>query len=259
MVDAVRRDEELWARLCRDTGQIDAQRVHGAVIRLPFGLPRADAACIFDLVQQHVAARSHLGHDVKRRGVAADDDDAIRCREPVAVALQRPVADREGLDPHAIVLVDDAGRDLRRLDPVADLVGALKAVQPEVDVRSVGGEDVLRHGADAPGPKDLERLRALEHPGREDQVGIAGRMIRVQMGAEGVAEQIGAQRVDAREIGLGGLAHDAGAKIDQIGPVPDDDGAGRAAGIGAGVGRARAEQDELRFEFLHIRRFPLPA
>ena len=84
-------------------------------------------------------------------------------------------------------------------------------------------------------------------------------MIRVQMGAEGVAEQIGAQRVDAREIGLGGLAHDAGPEIDQIGPVPDDDGAGRAAGIRTSVGRARAEQDELRFEFLHIRRFPLPA
>ena len=79
------------------------------------------------------------------------------------------------------------------------------------------------------------------------------------LGAEGMAEQIGAQRVDTREIGLGGLAHDAGPEIDQIGPVPDDDGAGRAAGIGAGVGRARAEQDELRFEFLHIRHFPLPA
>ena len=118
-------------------------------------------------------------------------------------------------------------------------------MKAKVDVHCIGSEEMLGHVGNPLGPKDGQRLLTLQHPRGEDEVGVAGGVVGVQVGAEGAGQQVGAQGIDALMIGLGSLSHHPGAEIDQIGLAVHHHCAGRAAGIRAGIGGAGPEQNQL--------------
>lgn len=145
------------------------------------------------------------------------------------------MADSKRLHLHPLIPVDDAFLYLLHLHLITHLVGSLKAMQTKVDVHRIRLQQVVGHTLQALGTKHLERTAALQHPRREDEVGIAHRVVGVQVGAEGGGQQVRSQRVDALIVRLGCLPHHARSKIHQVSPVVHHHSAGRSAGVRAGV------------------------
>ena len=199
-------------------------------------------------MEQKVAAFRLFCHDIQRRGISADDDHLIPRHEAVGIALQGSVADGKRLHADQVILIDDSGRNLFGLHPVAQLIRLFKAMDAEINIHRIGGKDVLRHAPDSFRAEHLQRLVPLQHPGGENQVRIPRRVVGMQVGAEGPGQKIRPQGVDALMIGLGRPSHHAGAEIHQIGPLSHHHGRGRAAGVRAGVWRSGSEQYNL---YLH--------
>lgn len=117
---------------------------------------------------------------------------------------------------------------------ITHLVGSLKAMQTKVDVHRIRLQQV-GHPLQALGTKHLERTAALQHPRREDEVGIAHRVVRC---AGGCRRRWSAGPVAAGRCPYSAcpeLPHHARSKIHQVSPVVHHHSAGRSAGVRAGA------------------------
>jgi hypothetical protein len=148
---------------------------------------------------------------------------------------------RECRHRHVRVLVDNARRDLvsvhrvpfrKRTDGVQPAV-----LRPGLEIGAVRLEQMLRHLLDPVRSIDLQRQPSPEDPRCQHQIGKAGSVVGVQVRHEHDAQ------VDRIERGHSALHHrrlgapdDAGADVDEVRGVVDDD-SGRGSGtVGIGGG-----------------------
>ena len=81
------------------------------------------------------------------------------------------------------------------------------------DVICPGCKHVIGHGLDAAGTIDFKWTISANHPGREDQIGVAERMIGVQMCYERVQDVGRVERGDPLLLGGRRTTYYAGAEI----------------------------------------------
>ncbi len=230
-----------------DLAEFQRRRVERCVIALPDGWPALEAGLRVDLVDQDVTTAASLGD--RRRGprITRDDDRSIRRIEAVTEGLRpRPVRNEEGRHLDPLVLVDHAGFDLVHVDLVALQVGRFEPFGSDLHVGFVGLQQVLRHRLEPGRAEHLDRHIPLQHPGREDEVGVAQRVVGVEVRDEGGRELRGGEASDAGAAGRHGAPDDTRPEIDQVRCVIHDDGHAGPRAIGLGVGRARAQQHDPR-------------
>ena len=124
----------------------------------------------------------------------------------------------------------------------------LDAVDAFADVGAEGLQQVADHVAGAGGADDAQGSAAAEDPGAQDEGWQAADVVGVQVGQEDDVEGAGREAVDQEPVVGGGClgdgAHDAFARIDQVGVAAGDDSARRAVAEGVGARGARAQGDQ---------------
>src|SRR5262249_43808525 len=130
---------------------------------------------------QHIAALAVLGEAWRRSRVAGNNDHPVSCLEPESERGQIAVPYRKSGDADVAIDVDDAGRDLMRVNPAAVPRQPVDARHAILDVDLPRLEHMPSHRAQALRPIDVERLPAAKDPGRQDKVGVSGRVVGMQM------------------------------------------------------------------------------
>ncbi len=182
-------------------------------------------------MDQHVAAAARIDGRLRRIRIAGDHDAAIGRIEAIAVALHC-VLGRKCRHRDLRILVNDARPDVVRVHATAlrKVVLVTVGVGARLDVDAVRGEQMLRHRLHALRAVDLEREFAADRPRGKDEIRVANRVIRMQMRRERDAQL---HRVECGDFLVAErrarAADDAGAEIDEVGDVVDDD-CGRGAG-----------------------------
>ena len=85
--------------------------------------------------------------------------------------------------------------------------------------------------------EDLQGLQAAGDGGREDQIGVAGGVVGVEMGDENAGQLLHLRP------SLGGAADHARSAIHQVDAIARHHGHRRAHALGIGIGIARAQQN----------------
>jgi hypothetical protein len=107
-------------------------------------------------------------------------------------------------------------------------------------------DQMVGHCFQATRSVDLQRVRSSEDPGREDQIGVARRVIGMKVGDKRDLQILRPDRRDAFRRGCGGAAHDPRSEIDEIGAVVDDNRGRRPRPFGVSSWGTSSEQDNLR-------------
>src|SRR5215813_10877657 len=106
---------------------------------------------------------------------------------------------RKGSDSDVLVLVDHTGGDFMDVHFIS--IGELTLIPVGVGARlyidAVGFNDVFGHGLDSLWAIDLQWHPSSYGPRAEDKVGIANRVIRVQMSNEGYFQICGFECFDS--------------------------------------------------------------
>src|SRR5262249_42374856 len=110
-------------------------------------------------MDQQVAATAVVEKGLCRRGVAGDNNDAVRRIEPEAEGIDHVLVPHwKCRDRDIAVSVDDARRDLVCIDLVTGCVFLVETVDPPVNVDLPRFEDVLGHRRYSLWAVDLKRL-----------------------------------------------------------------------------------------------------
>src|SRR5688500_13372322 len=111
------------------------------------------------------------------------------------------------------------------VDFVAGRVRRLESLQAVAGVRAVGSEDVIDHRLRPWRPVYDERLVTLERPRREDEVGQAECVVRMEVREKQDAELTRLERLHPVTAGCRrGPPHDAGAGVDEVRGASADNG-----------------------------------
>ena len=140
----------------------------------------------------------------------------------------------EGRYGDVCILVDNAGRDLMRVDPrpLRKLTLISMWICASLDVLTVSKKDVLGHRLDPFGAMDFQRDFASDEPRRQNEIGVTHRVIRVQVRHKDHAQtyRFKGANIFVESRGLCS-PHDARADINQVGHAVDHDRGGRPGAI----------------------------
>ena len=189
--EQVVEDQFAGLDLCGDAAEVGAGGVIGGVIFLPVGGAGFPTLLRLDLVDEDVGALGGGDEGGAVGGVAADHDHFILALEAITVGvLPRAVGDGKGDDAESIVAVDFAAADIVGIDREGGGGVRLGAVQADIEILGPGVQDVSGHGAEAGRAVGLEGIGAAGVGGSEDEVGVAGGVIGVEMGDEDAGEPL---------------------------------------------------------------------
>src|SRR5436305_10885539 len=130
-------------------------------------------------VDQHADSRRHFDQRLARPRVAGYDDASVRRVHAVAERLHLAVLDPERSYADASAIVDDARRDLARIDTITAGNAVIGLAFLDVD-----GErliEMLEHRLRTRGPVDRERLVATENPRCEHELSDPETVIAMQV------------------------------------------------------------------------------
>ena len=168
----------------------------------------------------------------------------------MSVTLHRVFRSERG-DRDLFVFVDDSRLDFVRdhLLPVRESTSVAHesvGIGACLDVDPISLHNVIGHRLQSRGTIHFERDLPARCPPAENQIGIAGRVIGMEVSHECHLQIAGFGRRDSPEGSSLGAANDARSEIDKVSAIINSDNGGRARTIRVGHRSARAEEYDPR-------------